>query len=585
LDTAYLNNDEGRGTARPFQKRLSGLWISISQFGLPADYQDSDRKHIELTNKVIFILTVTSVPVFITGLVMHLSAMSICNFLVLFALIGCGVLIYCRRYLLARVLTIFTLYNVQLVSMILCGSKSGMEDILLTTAMIPMMLLGMKHRKWIIFFIIQCFLYYFIYDTFSTHFDRFAQTEAQQIAVHNIMMPVKVLTLLITMYLLLRMLRDIATEYEAHRQVLEAQRNYYFNLLDNMPIHVITYDRDMRYTYVNRDACKERSIAEWIIGKTDIEYVQYRNLDPTLARDRMEQMKRSANERQAIEKEEEFINRKGLYHAELRGTIPLFDELTGELREYFCYSIDITRRKETEKKLKDTVEALSRANDELRQFGYVVSHDLKTPLRNISTYLQILKRNAPLDDESNDLIGQAVKSVKHMSSMIQDIFMYASSEQVNLQCEQVDVAEMISVICENMASLLDQRKALVKVTGDMPVLYMNRTHALHLFSNLITNAVKYNQSDIPLVEIGMDGPGFYIRDNGIGIKPQYQQQIFELFKRLHTQEEYEGTGVGLSLCQKIVNIYSGAIRVESELGCGSTFYFSLPDTTIDTVDK
>ena len=569
----------------PSHHWLYVLWRRISQFGLPSDYHDSDRKHIELTNKVVFILIATALPVVITGLIKGLTVMSICNILVLSALLGCWVLVYYRKYLISRVFGIFTLYNVQMVSMILCGSRSGMEDILLTTSMIPMMLLGMKHWKWIVFFFAQSFLYYFIYDTFSGRFDLFAPPLTEQLSIHSIMMPVKFMTLLVTIYLALRILIDTTNEYEARRKVLEAQRNYYFNLLDSMPIHVITYDKDMRYSYVNRDACKDRSIADWIIGKTDMEYVRYRNLDPTLAQKRMEQLNLSAQERIVIEKEEEFINRQGLYHAELRGTIPLFDEKSGVLKEFFCYSIDITRLKEIEKKLGDTVVALSRANSELKQFGYVVSHDLKTPLRNISTYLQILKRNATLDDDSNELIEQTVRSVKHMSNMIQDIFMYASSEQANLHREEVDLAELIAVIRESMASILDQRGAEVKIIGEMPVLNINRTHAHHLFSNLITNGVKYNQSERPLVEIGIDSAGFYIRDNGIGIKPQYQQQIFELFKRLHTHEEYEGTGVGLSLCQKIVNIYSGTIHVESEFGMGSTFRFTLPSTSLGAVSS
>jgi light-regulated signal transduction histidine kinase (bacteriophytochrome) len=113
----------------------------------------------------------------------------------------------------------------------------------------------------------------------------------------------------------------------------------------------------------------------------------------------------------------------------------MYDEGTGQLLEYFCYSLDITERKDAEKKLQETVRALRRYNDELKQFGFVVSHDLKTPLRNISTYLQILQRQVQLDDHSNELIGEAVKSVKHMNSMIQDIFMYASSEQADLKCD------------------------------------------------------------------------------------------------------------------------------------------------------
>gem|GEM_PF-1493650 len=579
LYTTYYNKNGNGDTNQSLRGLLHGIWYRVSQFGLSDQFQGSDRKQIELSNKINFILTATTIPVLMAGLILHQHVMTICNLLVISVFAGCWVLMYQGQFLLSRVIGIFMLYNMQMVSMILCGSNSGMDDILITTSMIPMMLLGKINLKWIYFFIAQCLLYYFIYDTFTPWFDRFAMPAAGQITVHNIMAPVKILTLFITMYLLLRTILDTETEYEARQRILVEQRNYYFNLLDSMPIHVIMYDRDLRYTYVNRDACKDKTISEWIIGKTDMEYVRYRNLDGTMAQKRMEQLKASSDERQSIEKEEEFINRQGQYHAELRGTIPLFDELTGELREYFCYSIDITQRKEAEKKLQETITALSRVNAELKQFGYIVSHDLKTPLRNISTYLQILRRHVQLDAESNELIDQAVKSVKHMNSMIQDIFMYASSDQANLQREEVDIAELIKVICENMSSVLDERNAKVKIKDNIPLLYINRTHALHLFSNMITNAIKYNQSAAPWVEIGTDGWEFYVRDNGIGIKSQHQQQIFELFKRLHSQEEYEGTGVGLSLCQKIISIYSGTIKVESEYGTGSTFRFSLPGAT------
>lgn len=580
MQTAYPPKAENENAIHVIRRRLAALWYSISQFGLTPQYQESDRKNIELANKVNFLLTLNSVGVVIAGLVIGLSVMTLCNILLLSVFAACWLFAYARHLLLARVFGVFMLYNMLMVSMILCGSRSGIEDILITTAMIPVMLLGKKHLKWIVFFIVQCLLYYFIYDTYKLSFDRFAMPLANQLIVHDIMTPVKIITLFITIYLLLRILTDTETEYEARRRVLEEQRNYYFNLLDSMPIHVITYDHDFRYTYVNRDACRDKSVSEWIIGKTDLEYVKYRNLDPAIAQKRMDLMKMAAAEKKAVEKEEEFIDRMGQHHAELRGTVPLFDEDTGEVREYFCYSVDITQRKEAEKKLQETVAALSRVNAELMQFGYVVSHDLKTPLRNISTYLQILRRRVPLDPESDELIDQAVKSVKHMNGMIQDIFMYASTDQANLHREEVDVEELISVICENMASLFTDRNAAVKLNGELPVLFMNRTHALHLFSNLITNALKYNESAEPWVEIGRDNLGFYVRDNGIGIKPQHQAQIFELFKRLHTQEEYEGTGVGLSLCQKIVSLYSGTLMVESEYGTGAIFRFSLPTATI-----
>ena len=556
--------------------RITNFWQRITNIGLPPHYDDIERKHIELANKACFLLVAIASVNILAGLILDIPVICMSNLILLFVLGLCVRLIYHGHYVAGRVLGVFAFYDMLMLSMILSGSASGLKDELILTSVIPILLFGKKHLRWVLFFMGQSLLYYFLYDFFKYDLDRFALPHDLLHLLNMVVAPVKVVTCLMAMYMIFNTLSDTESEFEAREKALTEQRNYYFDMLDSMPIHFVTYDRDLRYTYVNRGACRDKSMSEWIIGKTDMDYVKYRNLDPALAQQRMEQLTRSAAEKKVIEVEEEFINRMGEYHATLKGTIPMFDDLTGELREYFCYSIDITARKEAEKKLQETVEALSRVNGELKQFGYVVSHDLKTPLRNISTYLSILKRNTNLSADNNELIDHAVKSVKHMNGMIQDIFMYSTSDHATMQREDVEPAALIDTICDHMESVLRERCAEVRIETDLPLLYMNPIHALHLFSNLITNAIKYNESERPLVVIGADERGFYIRDNGIGIKAEHQAQIFELFKRLHSEDKYEGTGVGLSLCLKIVKLYGGGIDVQSAIGMGSTFRFALP---------
>jgi signal transduction histidine kinase len=568
---------------------LYKLWQKISLFGLPISYQGDDRKNIILANQLNFILLLVVGVYCLITLGLGYTLIGVCDALFLGIFLTCCWLNYKGYFLYSRLLGVFMQYNLLLISMIFAGSGCHMEDFLITTAMMPIMMFGKKHLKFIFMFMFQCLFYYFIYDTYRATFDHYALPIAQQKVLGAIIIPAKVITLFLTMYLILRGHLETETEFEARQRVLEAQRNYYFNMLEHVPFELVVYDRNYRYTYVNRNSYRDKIMGAWIIGKTDEDYVKFRNLDPQLAKDRVSILRQSADERRAVFREEAFINKDGKYHTAIKGSIPMFDNETGELTEFFCYSMNITPLKETEKKLQDSLESLKRVNEELKQFGYIVSHDLKTPLRNISTYLQILKRNVPLDKESNTLIEQSVNSVKHMNEMIQDIFTYASSEQANMNRDNIDINKIINIVKENMMSELDSRGASVNIVSQLPLLHMNRTHALHLFSNLITNGIKYNESPQPVVEIGtevIDGLHYlYVRDNGIGIKPEYQAQVFELFKRLHgPSSEYEGTGVGLSLCKKITSIYKGTIEVISVEGQGAKFRFALPAALITNSD-
>lgn len=242
----------------------------------------------------------------------------------------------------------------------------------------------------------------------------------------------------------------------------------------------------------------------------------------------------------------------------------------------------IIRKRTTEAEIqKGMINELERVNTGLQQFAYVTSHDLKTPLRNISTYLQLLKRKNVLDEDSNDMVDRAVKSVKHLNQLITDIFLYTTTDFKNESAEVVDMNMLLESMREDFKALLTETNTTLNIAKNIPKIKVNHIQVTHVFSNLIANALKYNRSANPTITVSYiplekGFIEFTVADNGIGIEEQYQEQIFEIFRRLHTQEEYEGTGIGLAICKKIIDSYGGSIRVESQLGKGSKFIFTLP---------
>ncbi len=242
--------------------------------------------------------------------------------------------------------------------------------------------------------------------------------------------------------------------------------------------------------------------------------------------------------------------------------------------------IVIKKRKVVDDTQAEMIKELERVNSGLKQFAFVTSHDLKTPLRNISTYLQLLKRRNTLDAESVEMVDSAVKSVKHLNQLITDIFLYTTTDFKHEGAEVVDMNELLNDTAHDFKALLEERDGTLITPTSTPNVLVNRIQATHIFNNLVGNALKYNKSEKPIITISYrllsNFVEFTVADNGIGIEPQYQEQIFEIFKRLHTQQEYEGTGIGLAICKKIVESYDGTIRVESEAGKGSKFIFSLP---------
>jgi len=243
---------------------------------------------------------------------------------------------------------------------------------------------------------------------------------------------------------------------------------------------------------------------------------------------------------------------------------------------------DITERKHSEQRLQMLNEALRRTNQDLQQFSYAASHDLKEPLRTVSNYLQLLllrHRGQTLDAEAVELVQVAVAGAQRMHALVEALLEYSRAGEVGASTIQpVALEQAVKDALTNLQGAINDANATVSV-GTLPVVMANRLHLTQVFQNLIGNALKYRSQQPPRISItaGDDGRQWRLmtEDNGIGIPSQYQGTVFGIFRRLHG-EEYPGAGIGLATCKKIVERYGGRIWVESEPGRGSKFCFVLP---------
>jgi light-regulated signal transduction histidine kinase (bacteriophytochrome) len=248
---------------------------------------------------------------------------------------------------------------------------------------------------------------------------------------------------------------------------------------------------------------------------------------------------------------------------------------------FSCIARDVTERKRVQEDLENTATALECSNKELEQFAYVASHDLQEPLRMITSYTTLLgKRYAgKLDKDADEFIGFAVDGAKRMQCLINDLLTFS---RVGTRGKDLATTDCEVVLAKTLHTLqLAAQESGATITHDkLPTVMGDETQLGQLLQNLIGNGLKYRNSKRPVIHIGARQDGacwlFSVTDNGIGIDPQYTEKIFVIFQRLHTREEYEGTGIGLAVCKKIVERHGGKIWVDSAMGHGSTFYFTLP---------
>jgi len=240
-------------------------------------------------------------------------------------------------------------------------------------------------------------------------------------------------------------------------------------------------------------------------------------------------------------------------------------------------------KKWDESETKDlTMDELIRSNRELEQFAFVASHDLQEPLKIISLYLQILDRKykGKLDDKADGNISAILEKAERMQELIQSILSYARVGKGNTEFTKLDCNVVLNQAIENLKVTIEENSAQIKCDG-CPVIMGDEIRLTQLFQNLISNAIKFHKKgEIPYVHISAkqkdDQWVFSIEDKGIGMEKEDIQNIFEVFRRLHPQSEYAGSGIGLALCKRIVESHGGNIWAESEVGKGTVFYFTIP---------
>ena len=244
---------------------------------------------------------------------------------------------------------------------------------------------------------------------------------------------------------------------------------------------------------------------------------------------------------------------------------------------------DISVRKDAEKHLVKTVGELKRSNDDLQHFAHVASHDLQEPLRMVASYTQLLARRykGRLDSDADEFIAFAVDGCNRMQGLIHDLLAYSRAGTNGKTICEVPAEGALNEAIANLRVTIEENDAIV-THDSLPAIRTDDTQLAQVFQNLVGNAIKYRSADVPRVHVSATNNGrnewiFSVQDNGIGIDPQYFERIFILFQRLHGRNEFEGTGIGLAICQKIVERLGGRIWVESQPGKGSAFYFALPE--------
>jgi PAS domain S-box-containing protein len=272
-------------------------------------------------------------------------------------------------------------------------------------------------------------------------------------------------------------------------------------------------------------------------------------------------------------------------------TVPVYDE-DGHFVRYRSAALDLTEKNRLANESRARGDELERTNQrllfinsELEAFTHVVSHDLKEPLRTLQAYSHILAEEhaAQLGPDGFQYINHLVRASRRLGTLIDELLNLSRAGRITRAPQVFNVLEVVATVRQDLVDLIQRKQATILTEGSLPTVIGDMARITQLVTNLVANGLKYNQHPVPQVVIGSkpceDDPAhiaIYVRDNGIGIDPTFHQQIFGIFRRLHQDDKYEGTGAGLAICKKIVEGHGGRIWVESTPGQGATFYFTLP---------
>ncbi len=360
------------------------------------------------------------------------------------------------------------------------------------------------------------------------------------------------------------------TEIKEAKEKLHISEQLYREIARNLPKSAMfIFDKDMRYILAEGP----------LIGiiskpKADIEGKEIRETIREAERERVVSVYQKILNGESSETEQNFFGRSlKVYH------IPIKNE-ANEIIYGMVMILDITDLKDTQRELEKRANELQHSNEELERFAYVASHDLQSPLRTIASYLQLLEMRYKevLDKEAMEFIDFSVNGAKRMQAVIQELLNYSRISTVRKPFITASLKAIVNEVIKNSDSTVQASGASIEIE-ELPYLYCEPNQLYLLFQNLIDNAMKFVKDKKPLIKIAAqeheDEWEFTVSDNGIGIKEEFKDKIFLIFQRLHSQSEYAGTGVGLAICKKIVELHGGRIWVESELDKGAAFHFTV----------
>lgn len=360
------------------------------------------------------------------------------------------------------------------------------------------------------------------------------------------------------------------------------KREYFLNkIIDTSPNAIFVKNNKRQFILVNDKFAEiEGKSKEAFIGKTAAELQNQLENDITASQedDSIIKTRQAVPDRliTSIENEEQlwFVSSK----------FPITDD-SGQVVGILGVSKNITQQKRQEIALNQKnieLEKYIASNMQLENFAHIASHDLREPIRSIVSFSQLLKRNAKnkLDDDESDYLNFIITASQNMATQIEDLLTYAIIETKQIKFKATNIPRLLEDIIRQEQDVIEEKNAQISYENMPDVLHVNDIQISQLFSHLITNALKFNRPNTPSI-IKINGEEhkehwqFSLSDNGIGIEPEYYEKIFLLFRRLHTREVYQGTGIGLSICKKILKQHKGKIWLTSKVGQGTTFYFTI----------
>lgn len=367
----------------------------------------------------------------------------------------------------------------------------------------------------------------------------------------------------------------------AHKALMESAA-IHRSLIDQSNNFVGLMTLDGKVIDVNRTALKAAGVAaETVLNKPFVDTPWWAHSDSL--RDRLRRSIKTASAGRADAFEATHVGSDGqIIHVDFSLT-PVNDE-SGRTIYLIPEGRDVTLHRQREKELQELLNQLDSSNRELEQFAYIASHDLQEPLRKISAYCQLLREEQGdrLEKEGLDYLRVAIDGAERLKALVRDLLAFSRIATRGNELGPVDAEECLDEALDNLE--VTRRESLAEIVrAPLPAVIADRSQLVRLLQNLVSNAIKYRGDEAPRIEIGwerLDADAdhlyrFFVRDNGIGIADEHQEQVFGIFQRLHNRREYSGTGIGLAICKRIVERFGGSIWIESEEGCGSTFYFTV----------